>query len=198
MGAAVADDPGAHPPLRPAAAVAPHPSRTARTCIRVYALALSAQGAWRAGQPDRARSPPAPPAGASVLGAFRAATAGSRSSSAPTPTTSSPCRSSSPGTAPATPTPGRSASPPAPARATRTSAPPRLAAAAADTTRLAAPSAFAAAALRAPGCTPALGAPERRLLAETPLAVVTHAAAARPDPFCLFPNPTAGADRAHN
>ena len=50
---------------------------------------------------------------------------------------------------------------------------------------------FAAAALRAPARTPALGSPDRALPADAALAVVAHAAAARPDRFCLFPNPTA-------
>ena len=54
-----------------------------------------------------------------------------------------------------------------------------------------APRAFAAAALRAPAPTPALGSPDRELPADAALAVVAHAAAARPDRFCLFPNPTA-------
>ena len=54
-----------------------------------------------------------------------------------------------------------------------------------------APTGFAAAALRAPAWTPALGAPDRELPADAALAVVAHAAAARPDRFCLFPNPTA-------
>jgi hypothetical protein len=44
-----------------------------------------------------------------------------------------------------------------------------------------------AAALRAP----ALGSPDRALPADAALAVVGHAATARPDRFCLFPNPTA-------
>ena len=54
-----------------------------------------------------------------------------------------------------------------------------------------APPGFDAAALRAPARPPALGSPERRLPADAALAVVAHAAAARPDRFCLFPNPTA-------
>jgi hypothetical protein len=54
-----------------------------------------------------------------------------------------------------------------------------------------APPGFAAAALRAPAWTPALGSHDRELPADAALAVVAHAAAARPDRFCLFPNPTA-------
>jgi hypothetical protein len=54
-----------------------------------------------------------------------------------------------------------------------------------------APSGFAAAALRAPARAPAPGSPDRELPADAALAVVAHAAAARPDRFRLFPNPTA-------
>ena len=38
---------------------------------------------------------------------------------------------------------------------------------------------------------PALESADRDLPADTALAVVAHAASARPDRFCLFPNPTA-------
>jgi hypothetical protein len=54
-----------------------------------------------------------------------------------------------------------------------------------------APPECSAAALRAPARTPAPGSPDRELPADAARAVVAHAAAARPDRFCLFPNPTA-------
>jgi hypothetical protein len=54
-----------------------------------------------------------------------------------------------------------------------------------------APPECGAAALRAPAQTPALESADRDLPADTALAVVAHAASARPDRFCLFPNPTA-------